>query len=153
MEKLDEKINVKRAFAYEESLGLGAREAHQIVNDYTDQLLNTYECALNTYYRCGGITRVDENWNPKPCDAIIRPDRWTQKLTIEEESANFGAHQRYDCHCETTRKAGMGVLGEFLDYNNKNAYYFRAAHPKHDTRYIKAMFREMTAKINGQREK
>ena len=98
--------------------------------DYTDQLLNTDDSALNTYYRCGGLTNVDKNWTPKACYAVIRSDRLTQALSIEEGVVTNGAHQKYYCHCNTMYRPWMVCFGEILDNNENKAYYFRAQHPR-----------------------
>ena len=88
----------------------------------------------------------------RACDSATRSDRWCTRLTIEDELATEGAGQRYYCHCGARYGPKFWVLVEFIDVNNRVAYYFRATHPTEDINDVKTCCREIVPKAEGHKD-
>ena len=77
----------RRAFRGESGGDAKVQRAFQLMADYTDQFFSDAQFTMNMYYKCQAGKTAD---NPAGCKAVIRADRWTQILSLEEEAERGG---------------------------------------------------------------
>ena len=80
-------LNNIRAFRKEANGDYKLQLEFQAMADYTDQFYRDENVTMNVYYKCDAHKSY---WNPGGCKGLIRSDRWTQLMSIEEEREKGG---------------------------------------------------------------